>query len=90
MIGAVALRRLAVGFHFAGEIAQGGLSLRAMLAVFVPIIRPQSEKDADGYEDDFEEQVEERALSAAKAHAREYRSMELGARSGREMVRRDR
>jgi len=58
VIGAVALRRLAVGFHFAGEIAKGGLGLRAMLAVFVPVIRPQSEKDADRYERDFEEQVE--------------------------------
>jgi hypothetical protein len=56
----------------------------------VPAIRPQTEKDADGYEEDFEKQVDERALFAAKTHAREYRSMELGARSGREMVRRDR
>ena len=37
-----------------------------MLAVFVPIIRPQGKKDADSYQHDFEEQVEKRALSAAK------------------------
>ena len=77
-------------FHFASEIAQGGPSLRAMLAVFVPIIRPQGKKDADSYEDNLKEQVGKRASSAVKTHAREYRSMELGARSGREMVRRDR
>jgi hypothetical protein len=53
------LNSLAVGFHFAGEIAQSGPGLRAMLAVFVPIIRPQGKKDADSYEDDFEDQVEE-------------------------------
>jgi len=59
VIGAVALHSLTVGFHFGSEIAQGRPSLRAMLAVFVPIIRPQSEKDADRYQRDFEEQVEE-------------------------------
>ena len=58
VIRAVALCGLAVRFHFASEIAQGGPSLRAMLAVFVPIIRPQSKKDADSYEDNFKEQVE--------------------------------
>jgi hypothetical protein len=50
---------LPVRFHFASEIAQGGPSLRAMLAVFVPIIGPQGEKDADRYQHDFEDQVEE-------------------------------
>jgi hypothetical protein len=30
-----------------------------MLAVFVPIIRPQGKKDADRYQRDFEDQVEE-------------------------------
>jgi hypothetical protein len=59
VIRAVALCGLAVRFHFAGEIAQGGPSLRAMLAVFVPIIRPQGKKDADSYQRDFEDQVEE-------------------------------
>src|SRR6266478_2688005 len=59
VISAVALHGLAVGLHFAGEIAQGGPSLRAILAVFVPIIRPQSEKDADRYQRDFEDQVKE-------------------------------
>jgi len=59
VIGPVALRGLAVGFHFSGEIAQGGPSLRTMLLVFVPIIGPQGEKDADRYQRDFEEQVEE-------------------------------
>jgi len=38
------LRGLAIRFHFSGEIAQGGLGLRAMLAVFVPIVRPQGKK----------------------------------------------
>ena len=68
VIGTVALGSLAVGFHFAGKIAQGGLGLRAMLAVFVPIIRPQGEKDAYGNEDNLEKQVEERPLPAAEAH----------------------
>src|SRR5438270_12689652 len=39
-----ALRGLAIHFHFAGEIAQGGLGLRAMLAVLVPVVRPKGEK----------------------------------------------
>ena len=72
VICAVVLNSLAVGFHFAGEIAQSGHGLRAMLAVFVPIIRPQGKKDADSNEDNLKEQVEERALSAAEAHGREY------------------
>src|SRR5437868_4570655 len=90
VICAVALRGLTIGFHFGGEIAQSGLGLRAMLTVFLPIIRPQGEKDAHRYQRDFEEQVEKRSLSAADAHGREYRSRELGASSGREMVRSDR
>jgi hypothetical protein len=55
-----------------------------MLAVFVPAIRPEGEKNTDSYEDDLEKQMEERfsMFSAAQAHGREYRSMELGARSG--------
>src|SRR6059058_1533705 len=48
VIGAVALRGLAVGFHFGGEIAQGGPGLRAMLAVLVPVVCPQGKKDAYG------------------------------------------
>jgi hypothetical protein len=44
-----------------------------MLAVFVPVVRPKGEKNADRYERDFEEQIEERSsmFSAAQAHARE-------------------
>ena len=55
MILAVALRGLAIRFHFSGEIAQSGLGLRAMLAVFVPVVRPEGEKNADSYQRDFEE-----------------------------------
>jgi hypothetical protein len=53
------LRGIAVGFHFADKIAQGSLGLCAMLVVFVPIVRPQGEKDAYGNEDDLEKQVDE-------------------------------
>src|SRR5437660_10622134 len=73
VIRAVALCGLAVRFHFASEIAQGGPSLGAMLAVFVPIIRPQGQKDADSYEDNLKQQVEERALFAAEAHWRKLK-----------------
>src|SRR5437773_2276105 len=59
VIGAVALRGLAVGFHFSGKIAQGGLGLRAMLAVFVPVVCPQGKKNAYGDEGDLEKQVDE-------------------------------
>jgi hypothetical protein len=52
-----------------------------MLAVFVPVVCPQGEKNACGNEDDLEKQVEERPLFAAEAHGREYLSMEPGARS---------
>ena len=55
-----ALRGLAIHFHFAGEIAQGGLGLRAMLAVLVPVVRPKGEKNADSDQRDFDDQVEER------------------------------
>jgi hypothetical protein len=55
VILAVTLRGLAIRFHFSGEVAQGGPGLRAMLAVLVPVIRPESEKNADGDERDFEE-----------------------------------
>jgi len=58
VILAVALHGLAIRFHVADKIAQSGPGLGAMLAVFVPVIRPQSEKDADRYERDFEEEVE--------------------------------
>ena len=54
---AVALRGLAIRFHFAGEIAQGGPGLRAMLAVLVPVVRPEGEKNADSYQRDFEDQI---------------------------------
>ncbi len=62
-----------IRFHFAGEIAQGSLGVRAMLAVLVPVVRPEGEKNTDSYERDFDEQVEERPsmFSAAQAHARE-------------------
>ena len=59
VIWAVALRSLEVCFHFSDKIAQSALGLRAMLAVFVPIIRPQGEKDTYGNGSDFEKQVEE-------------------------------
>src|SRR5260370_39264263 len=86
VIRAVALRGLAIGVHFGGEVAQGGLSLRAMLAVLVPIVSPQGEKDAYGNEDDFDQQVEEGSsmFVAVQAHGREYRSMEVGAREERD------
>jgi len=73
VIRAVALCGLAVRFHFASEIAEGGPSLRAMLAVFVPIIRPQGKKNADRYEDNLKEQVGKRASSAVKTHARKLK-----------------
>ena len=60
---------------------EGGPSLRAMLAILVPVVCPQGEKNAYGNEDDLEKQVEERPLFAAEAHGREYLSMEPGARS---------
>src|SRR5207248_7714299 len=71
VICAVALRGLMIRFHFAGEIAQGGLGLRAMFTVFVPVVRPQGEKNANGNEDDLDQQAKERPLSAAEAHGRE-------------------
>src|ERR1700738_5023093 len=72
VIGAVALRGLKVGFHFSGKIAQDGLGLRAMLAIFVPTVRPQGEKDAYGNEDDLDKQVDEcsSVFSAAQTHGR--------------------
>src|SRR5438046_6700879 len=91
VICAVALRGLAIGFHFSDKIAQRGLGLCAMFAVLVPIVRPQGKEDADSNEDDLEKEVEERPLFAAVAHGREYRSMELGARIRlRARLRRDR
>jgi hypothetical protein len=74
VIWAVALRSLAVGFHFSDKIAQSGPGLRAMLAVLVPVVRPEGKKNTDSYQRDFEDQVEERPsmFSAAQAHAREY------------------
>src|SRR5437762_12954443 len=71
VIWRVALRGLAVGFHFSDKFAQGGHGLRAMFAVFVPIVRPQGEKNANGNEDDLDQQAKERPLSAAEAHGRE-------------------
>ena len=71
VICAVALRGLAIGFHFSDKIAQRGLGLRAMFAVLVPIVRPQGKEDAHSNEDDLEKEVEERPLSAAEAHGRE-------------------
>ena len=60
VILAVTLRGLAIRFHFAGEIAQGSLGVRAMLAVLVPVVRPKGEKNADSDQRDFDDQVEER------------------------------
>src|SRR5450755_807942 len=73
VILAVALRGLAIRFHFSGEVAQGGPGLRAMLAALVPVVRPEGEKNADSDQRDFEEQVEERPsmFSAVQAHVRE-------------------
>src|SRR5207247_8374690 len=71
VICAVALRGLAIGFHFVDEIAQRSLGLRAMLVIFVPVVRPQGKEDAHSNEDDLEKEVEERPLSAAEAHGRE-------------------
>jgi hypothetical protein len=72
VILAVALRDLTIRFHFSGEISEGGLGLRAMLAVLVPVVRPESEKNAGSDQRDFKEEVEERSsiFSAAQAHAR--------------------
>jgi len=69
VILAVALRGLAIRFHFVSEIAERGPGLRAMLAVLVPVIRQESEKNPDRYERDFEEKVEQRSFSAVQAHA---------------------
>src|SRR2546421_8371965 len=71
VIGTVALGGLEVGFHFSDKIAQSGLGLRAMLAVFVPIVRPQGEEDTYGNGDDLQKQVDECSsiFSAAQAHA---------------------
>src|SRR5437868_11244937 len=73
VILAVTLRGLAIHFHFGGEIAQGISPLCAMLAVLVPAIRPESEKNADSYQRYFDGQVEERPsmLSAAQVHTGE-------------------
>jgi len=60
VILAVTLRGLAIRFHFAGEIAQGDLGLRVMLAVLVPVVRLKGEKNADSDQRDFDDQVEER------------------------------
>ena len=70
VIWAVALRGLEVGFHFSNKIAQGGLGQRLMLAVFVPIVRPQGEKDTYGNGDDLEERVDKFSsmFSAAQTH----------------------
>ncbi|PYI91521.1 MAG: hypothetical protein DMF03_03290 [Verrucomicrobia bacterium] len=62
VIWAVALRGLEVG---SGQ--------RLMLAVFVPIVRPQGEKDTYGNGDDLEEQVDKFSsmFSAAQTHGRD-------------------
>ena len=74
VILAVALRSLEIRFHLSSEVAQRSLGLRAMLAVLVPVVRQEAEKNGDGDQRDFEEQAEERSsmFSAAQAHAREY------------------
>src|SRR5437773_9398962 len=71
VICAVALRGLAIGFHFSDKIAQRGLGLRPMFAVLVPIVRPQGKEDTHSNEDNLEKEGEERPLSAAEAHGRE-------------------
>jgi hypothetical protein len=80
VILAFPLDGVAVGFHFAGKIAQRRLSLRAMLAVLVPVVRQESEKNGDSNEGDFQKQVKERPwmFSAAQAQAREYGRLPVG------------
>jgi hypothetical protein len=71
--------------HFFDEITERGPGLRVVLTVFVPVVRPQGKKDADGNEDDFEEKAEEGAatFTIAKAHERKVRikKEELGKRN---------
>jgi len=43
--------------QFVGEIAQGGMGQRTVLAFLVPVVRPQREKNADADEDDFQDNV---------------------------------
>lgn len=81
----VLLRGLAIRFHFSREVAQSGLGLRTMLAVLVPVVRPQSDKNADRDQGDFEQQVEERPwMSAKQAHAQECAAASGHFKSSRE------
>ena len=74
MVLAVALRGLEIGLNFVRKIAQGRLTLGAMLPILVPVIRPEGEKDASGDEHDFDEEIQERPsmFSTSQAHARDY------------------
>jgi hypothetical protein len=67
---AFASDRLLVRTQFVGEIAQGGLGQRTVLALLVPVVRPKCEKNADADEDDFQNKVEQGLLvfPTAQAH----------------------
>jgi hypothetical protein len=56
--------------QFVSEIEQGGMGERAVLALFVPVVRPKCEKNADADKDDFQNKVEEGllALPTMRAH----------------------
>jgi hypothetical protein len=56
--------------QFVGEIAQGGMGQRTVLAFLVPVVRPQREKNADADEDDFQDNVKQGLLvfPTAQAH----------------------
>jgi hypothetical protein len=56
--------------QFVGEIAQGGMGERTVLAFLVPVVRPQREKNADADEDDFQDNVKQGLLvfPTAQAH----------------------
>ena len=64
----VLLHRLAIRFHFAQKIVKRSPSLSAMLAVLMPIIGQQREKDADRDEADLNQKVSECSLLVVKAH----------------------
>jgi hypothetical protein len=49
---------LEVSLHFSDKITQGRRPLRPVLAGFVPIVRPQGKKNANGNGDDLQEQAE--------------------------------
>jgi hypothetical protein len=48
--------------QFVGEIAQGGMGQRTVLAFLVPVVRPKCKKNADANEDDFQDNVKQGLL----------------------------